>query len=103
MKNLYEILIPIADNAGFVFSDSHRKLFFDMLIGETSGLSILPNLQGFWEEKGKIYEDINTPLRVICTGEDIKRFANTAKEHFDQLAILYYQISDNVVFYTGED
>ena len=103
MKNLYEILIPVADNDGHTFSNSYRKIFVDILIKETGGLSVLPTVKGFWIDKGITYADENTPLRVICTGEDIERFAYIAKEHFNQLAILYYKISDDVVIYTGED
>mgnify|MGYP003395241913 CR=1 FL=1 len=103
MKNLYEILIPVADNDGKTFSNAHVTKFWDLIIATANGLTVMPNVKGFWVDGGRTFTDENTPLRVVATKDEIRFIAHQAKSHFNQLAILYYKISDDVVFKTGED
>jgi hypothetical protein len=99
MNELWEILVPKADNLGKEFDISyHRK--WDSIVREMSGgLTVMRSAKGVWEDKGKLYEERMIPVRIACTEEQILSIMNLTKNYYDQIKVMAYRISEKVLFY----
>lgn len=105
---LFEILVPAqfankVDEDGFPINipiEMHR--FWDMkVLAITGGLTIRQAAKGLW--KSKIGEEVITeepmiPVRIACTNTQMQEIAQFTKEWYQQEAIMYYKLSDEVFF-----
>ncbi len=87
-----QILIPVADNAGRIFTQSHHDSFEAFAVGLFSGITRLPNeAAGVWADTGVLYRDqariYIIALRSIVNGGQIGELASFAKAHYAQLAV----------------
>ncbi len=98
MKEIYEILIPKNQNNGEPFSPLRHQRIFDLCVELSGGISILPELQGRWLDKGELYCDTNIPIRVVCNVYTTRKIALAVKDMFHQKAVLFYRVGDNVTF-----
>ena len=96
--NLYEILIPRADNQKNIFSRAHNLLWENEARKIAGGLSVCPPIEGQWENDGKVYREKMIPVRIACSARKIAKLVNFAKLHFRQLSIMYYPVSRDVRF-----
>jgi hypothetical protein len=65
----------------------------------SGGLTILRPVKGQWINDGELYEDRVIPVRILCTDEQIALIANITIEHYEQEAVMYYQISEWCLVY----
>lgn len=56
-------------------------------------------LKGEWVSD-QLFRERMIPVRLYCTEDQIRAVAKFAKKYYDQQVILYYKISDEVVFYS---
>lgn len=97
--NLWEILIPVADNDGNVFSEAHHTAWRNIAIGVAGGLTILPTAEGFWRNPdGVLFREPMTPVRIAADSSMVIALAGIAKEFYRQEAIMCYQVGTNVNF-----
>lgn len=94
---LFEILLPLRDNAGNSTSKA-RDAFAVFVLREVGGISILSDVKGAWrDDAGKVYHDICVPYRVACDNFSI--IVKEAHKLFaDQKCLLWYTVADNVTF-----
>jgi hypothetical protein len=103
-KSLYEILVPTQSNEGKPYRTRYHKVW-DAKVREISGgLTILTPAKGQWvSQDGKIYAERMIPVRIICTKEEIEKIIEFSMKYYEQLAILAYEISNNVILRHKEE
>lgn len=96
---MWEILVPcnFEDNKKPV-STRHHQNFDKFVLGVAGGITILKPCKGYWINEDSKYEDRVIPVRIACSEANIAKIAKFALSHYRQLAILYYEISNNVKF-----
>jgi hypothetical protein len=102
MKSLYEILVPtkFEDTKTPIRTRYHKK-FDEVCRKYSDGLSIFKPIMGQWLHKGELYEDRMIPVRLVCTRNELNNIMKFAKDHYRQIQIMAYKISDEVIFYGG--
>ena len=62
---LYQIPLPILDNAGTEYTELARKNFLSVVLHHAGGYTLLPEAEGAWRdnETGKTYYDAVTPVQ----------------------------------------
>lgn len=96
---LYEILVPtqFQDTRKLVSLKHHRE-WDDLVLSVAGGMTIIRAAAiGRWISLEKLYEDRVIPIRIACTQNQIEFIARFTKEHYRQLAVMYYKISDDVI------
>ena len=64
----------------------------------TGGLSIFPPIKGQWvSQDGELFAERMIPVRIVATREEIEKIIEFTLEYYDQLAVLCYRVSDEVI------
>lgn len=96
-KSLWEILIPTNSNDGKEFSLKYHKEWDDKARTMSGGLTILKTGKGEWiSPEGKTFHDRMIPVRVYCTEKQINELIAFTIKHYNQEAVMAYEISRNV-------
>src|SRR4051794_39671257 len=87
-----QILIPVADNNGHVFTTADHLAFEQVAAGLFGGVTRLPSSAwGVWVDAAKVYRDRSriyaVGLASIVDGGKVGAMADFAKQHYRQLAI----------------
>ncbi len=97
MKVMWEILVP-ASNRKDKFSYDHHKAWDAFVNQFSNGMTVLRGAKGEWQAPdGTICNDRMIPIRIICTEEEIRKIIRFTIEHYNQEAVLAYQLSDNII------
>lgn len=104
MLFIWQILVPCVYNTGKPVRTRHHREWDKRVRKITGGLTILPPVRGQWvDPKTKIlYEERMIPVQIICTQPQIQKIAEMTSLHYDQLAIMYFKMSDQAVIYERE-
>lgn len=96
-KLLFEILIPTIRNDGRFFRKRYHKVWDKKVRQISGGLTIPTPAKGQWISKcGTIYEERVIPVRLVCTKEEMNMIADFSAKYYEQLAIMFYKVSDDV-------
>ncbi len=92
---LWEILVPTLRNGKPVRTKSHKV--WDARIREISGgLTVLRPAKGEWvAPDGTLFSERMIPVRIMCTSDQIEEIAKITASFYDQLAVMFYKISDD--------
>lgn len=95
---LWEILVPTIRRIDNVPYRTRFHRVWDSKIREISGgLTIITPAKGQWiSPDGELFIERMIPVRIRCTRKDMAAIAVMTKEYYDQLAVMYYRISDEV-------
>jgi hypothetical protein len=95
--NLYEILVPTVRNNGTPYRTRYHKVF-DAKVQEISGgLTILSPVKGSWISPNNVlFHERMIPVRFIASPDQARKIADFALTYYDQEAILYYRVADEV-------
>ena len=64
----------------------------------SGGLTIMAPVKGEWESReGELFRERMIPVRFIAPREQANMIVDMTMEYYDQLAILYYKLSDEVI------
>lgn len=64
----------------------------------TGGLTILTPTKGQWvSPSGELFVERMIPVRIAATREQIEKVIDLTLEYYDQLAVLCYKVSDEVI------
>jgi hypothetical protein len=96
---IYEILVPCQWNNGVPIRTSHHKEWDKKVLKISGGLTILKPVKGQWKHEGEMYEDRVIPVRIRCTQEQMDKIATMTLEHYEQLAVLTYVVSDSSIIH----
>lgn len=100
MLSLYEILVPTVrmDRPGRFFTTRYHRLWDAKVRGIAGGLTILKPAKGQWlSPDGVLFDERMIPVRIACTKEQIDQIADLTAKHYQQKAVMYYRLSDEVV------
>ena len=57
----------------------------------------MPVAKGQWEFHEKLYQERVIPVQVVASREQIEQIVNITMEYYDQLAVMAYKLSDDVI------
>lgn len=96
--NLYEIFVPTVSNEGKPFRTRHHKEWDKKVHRISNGLTVLSPVKGQWKSlTGELFIERMIPVRIACTREQIDKIIDMTLKHYDQLAVMAYKISDEVI------
>jgi hypothetical protein len=95
---LYEILVPTISNQGIPFRTRFHKVWDEKVKKITGGLTVTPPVKGQWvSTTGELFKERMIPVRIACSPEQINEIADMSAKYYNQLAIMFYLISDEVI------
>jgi hypothetical protein len=99
-KMVWEIYVPTISNDGKPFRLRHHRVWDSRVHRITGGLTILTPCKGFWVDKEdeKLHNERMIPVRIVCSEKDIIRIMEITKEHYKQIDVLAYKISEQALF-----
>lgn len=100
----YEILVPTVSNEGKPYRLRYHKVWDDKVRAIAGGLTIIAPIKGQWVSiDGEVFKERMIPVRIACTKEQIEEIADITAKYYEQKAIIYYLISDEVTIKNYED
>lgn len=104
MKILYEVLVPtIYGDTHKPIKTKHHRKWDEKVKKITGGLTILQPVKGKWDYKNKEYNERVIPVRIMCEDTEIKGIIRMTLEHYRQIAVMYYSLSNDVNIVTKHD
>lgn len=95
--NLYEILVPTVRNSGKPIRTKCHRVWDEKVRAITGGLTVMTPARGQWvSPDGELFAERMIPVRVMCSAEQIEEIADMTADFYDQLAVMFYKISDDV-------
>ena len=86
-----QLFVPVADNDGKVFSQTHHQVFEAKLLASFGGFTRGAEVEGAWLDDGTVYKDriviYTVALQSIAQGAEVVAAAQVAKSHYRQEAI----------------
>ncbi len=105
MINLYEIYEPTVRKSGRPIRKRFHKIWDNKVKEISGGMTILHPVKGKWTcSRGTLYEERMIPVRIACTNSQMKEICDFTAKYYEQLAVMYYKISNevNIINYTKE-
>lgn len=94
----WEIFVPTQFNNGKPIRTRYHRVWDSKVRAITGGLTIIPPVKGQWiAMDGTLFKERMIPVRIACTEEQIERIADMTAKYYEQLAIMYYLISDKII------
>jgi len=96
---MWEILVPtIRRHDGKPFKTRYHRVWDTKVRAISGGLTVLSPAKGQWIARdGELFVERMIPVRIMCSEEEINKIIDMTLEYYDQLAVLAYKISDNVI------
>jgi hypothetical protein len=102
---MYEILVPTMyrlektkEGDPKPYKTRYHRVWDAKVRAITGGLTILPPAKGQWvSPDNELFMERMIPVRIIATREQIDRIIDMTMVYYDQLAILCYKISTEVI------
>lgn len=95
---MWEILVPTVRNDGRPFKTRYHRVWDKKVYAITNGLTIMTPSRGKWVSPiGKLFEERMIPVRIMATKSQIDEIVDFTLEYYDQLAVLAYRISEEVI------
>lgn len=105
MKELWEIYVPTISNEGKPFRTKMHKEWDTRVRRISNGLTIYKPALGQWvdNETNELYVERVIPVRVACTKEEILKIMKITRDFYNQIDVLAYKLSSEVLFLKEED
>lgn len=95
---MWEILVPTITNEGKPIKTKFHKVWDMKVYSITNGLTILTPTKGKWvSPTGTLFSERMIPVRIACTAEQIIQIIDMTKVYYNQIAIMAYKISEQVI------
>ena len=97
MSRIWEILVPtVMPNGRPVRTRQHRE--WDSRVRRiSSGLTVMSPARGQWvSPSNKLFEERMVPVRIACSKEQIDIIAKMTATFYEQQAVMFYCISNEV-------
>lgn len=97
-KEMWEILVPTIRNDGRPIKTRFHKVWDEKVYAISGGLTILTPAKGRWiSPDGKLFAERMIPVRIVATRPQIDEIVKMTLKYYEQLAVLAYKISDEVL------
>jgi hypothetical protein len=97
-KYLWEILVPtIHRSSGKPIKTRYHRVWDEKVREISGGLTILQPTKGQWlSMTGELFVERMIPVRIMCNAYEIEQIADMTAKYYNQLAVMFYQVSDEV-------
>jgi hypothetical protein len=99
-KALWEILVPTEMDRGtgiVPIKKRFHRIWDEKVRSIAGGMTILTPAKGQWiSPKGELFAERMIPVRVMCSAVDIVEIAKMTMDYYNQEAVMYYRVSDDV-------
>lgn len=97
-RQLWEILVPTVRNDGRPFRLRYHRVWDERVKAVCGGLTIVAPVRGVWvSQESETFKERMIPVRIMCTREEIMVIAFMSKDYYEQLAIMVYLVSAEVL------
>lgn len=100
-KSMWEILVPTERRLepGKYYTTRYHRVWDSKVRAITGGLTIMAPAKGQWihPATGDLYFERVIPVRIMASREEIEKVVDLTLKYYDQLAVLCYKISDEVI------
>jgi hypothetical protein len=100
-KGMWEILVPTERRLfpGKYYTTRYHRVWDAKVRAITGGLTIMAPAKGQWihPATGELFRERMIPVRIIATRDQIDKVIDLTLSYYDQLAVLCYKISDEVI------
>jgi hypothetical protein len=100
-KKLWEILVPTERRLepGKYYTTRYHRVWDAKVREITGGLTIMAPARGQWinPSTGELFQERMIPVRIIATRDEIEKVIDLTLKYYDQLAVLCYKVSDEVI------
>jgi hypothetical protein len=80
------------------YSTRYHRVWDEKVRKLTNGLTIMTPVKGQWSAPdGELFKERMIPVRIVATREQIEAVIDMTLKYYDQLAVLCYKISDEVI------
>lgn len=101
MNKLWEILVPTVmerDGKTVSIRTRYHRVWDEKVREISKGLTILEPTKGQWiSPDGSLFAERMIPVRISCSDSEISKIADMTASYYNQQAVMYYEISRNVV------
>lgn len=102
--SIWEILVPTVMPNGRPIRTRQHRVWDERVRQITGGLTIMPPVYGQWvSSTQELFLERMIPVRIACTKEQINTIADMTAKFYNQLAIMFYQLSNEVFIKKYED
>lgn len=95
---LWEILLPTFNRYGLEITMVHHKAWDRKILEISNGLTLMHEKRGRWLSSNTTIEEKMVAVHIAATRNQMRSIAKLTKEHYEQDAVMYYKISDEVYF-----
>lgn len=100
-KNMWEILVPTEYrlSPGRYYRTRYHRVWDKKVRDITGGLTVLTPAKGSWNnpKTGELFSERMIPVRIMATRSEIEQIVDMTLTYYDQLAVLCYKVSDEVI------
>jgi hypothetical protein len=80
------------------YTTRYHRVWDEKVRAITGGLTVLTPAKGQWvSPTGELYAERMIPVRIVATRDQINQIIDLTLEYYDQLAVLAYKVSDEVI------
>ncbi len=108
---MWEILVPTVRRvtsapsktgepqpAGKPYTTRYHRVWDAKVRAITGGLTILTPAKGQWVSgEGELFVERMIPVRIAATRSQIEKIIDLTLQYYDQLAVMCYKVSDEVI------
>jgi hypothetical protein len=100
-KGMWEILVPTErrKEPGKFYTTRYHRVWDGKVRAITGGLTVMAPARGQWVNPttGELFQERMIPVRIMATRTEIEQVVDLTLEYYDQIAVLCYKISDEVI------
>ncbi len=100
-KGMWEILVPTVRRSepGKFYTTRYHRVWDGMVRDITGGLTVMAPARGQWinPTTGELFKERMIPVRIMATRDEIEKVIDLTLKYYDQVAVLCYKISDEVI------
>lgn len=100
-KGMWEILVPTErrKEPGKFYTTRYHRVWDGKVRAITGGLTVMAPARGQWinPTTGELFQERMIPVRIMATRTEIEAVVDLTLEYYDQIAVLCYKISDEVI------
>lgn len=98
-KCMWEIFVPTVRMAdGKPYRTRFHRVWDAKVRKISGGLTIQAPAKGQWIARdGTLFVERMIPVRILCTRDEIMKIVDMTMAYYEQLAVLTYRISDDVI------
>lgn len=96
---MWEVLVPTVRRVGDrPYTTRYHRVWDQKVRTITGGLTIMQPAKGQWvSPEGELHQERMIPVRIAATRSQIDQVIDLTLSYYDQLAVLCYKVSDEVI------